>query len=405
MPNQIVTVGASQAAAVATRTLRRRGYDGRVVLVGDETHLPYERPPLSKELLAGERSAEDVTLLSEQWCADNDVELRLGVRAERVDTQSRAVVLEGGSRVEATAVLLATGCRPRRLPGVEGGERVVYLRTLDDALRLRAHLRPGARVVAVGAGFVGSEVASVARGAGAEVTVLETLDVPLERVLGRRMGEVCARIHREHGVDLRTGEAVESATETGSGVLVRTTGGAALEADVVVVGVGTVPNTEVAERSGIACDNGVLVDERCATDVEGVYAAGDVTSHFHPLVGRHVRVEHFDNASKQAMVAGKVMAGRKGRHAEPHWFWSDQYGLDLQYAGHAATWDEVVVRGSVDALGFCAFYLDAGVVRAAFSVGRGADMFLVRELVGAAAAPDPAKLRDEDVELADLLPA
>jgi 3-phenylpropionate/trans-cinnamate dioxygenase ferredoxin reductase component len=402
MADTIVMIGAGQAAAVAARTLRRRRHDGPIILIGEEKHAPYQRPPLSKEYLAGTQEQADTAILDEQWCTDNGVELRLGTRVDRIDAAGRCVELEGGGRVPADAVLLATGCRARRIPGVEG-DRVVYLRTLDDAVRLRGYLRPGARVITVGAGFIGSEVAAVARGAGADVTVLEMLDVPLERVLGRRLGAVCARIHRDNGVDLRTGEVVESVTETGAGVVVRTRCGTVVEGDVVVVGIGTVPNTDVAQRSGIEVDGGVLVDEYCRTNVKNVLAAGDVTNHWHPLFGRRLRVEHFDNASRQAMAAAKNLLGRPTVYDDPHWFWSDQYAHNLQHTGHAERWDEVVVRGSVDDLDFIAFHLTDGVIRAAFAVDRGGEMFMAKEMIAARARPDTARLRDEDLDLAELI--
>ncbi|WP_219418123.1 NAD(P)/FAD-dependent oxidoreductase [Pseudonocardia nigra] len=402
MADTIVTIGAGQAAAVTARTLRRRKHDGPIILIGDEKHAPYQRPPLSKEYLAGQQEQADAALLDEQWCADNGVELRLGTRVDRIDAAGRCVELEDGGRVPADAVVIATGCRARRIPGVEG-DRVVYLRTLDDAERLRGHLRPGARVITVGAGFIGCEVASVARGAGAEVTMLEMMDVPLERVLGREMGSVCTRIQRDHGVDLRTGEAVDSVTETGGGVVVRTRRGTVVEGDVVVVGIGTVPNTDVAQRSGIEVDGGVLVDEYCRTNVENVLAAGDVTNHWHPLFGRRLRVEHFDNANKQAMAAAKNLLGRPTVFDDPHWFWSDQYEYNLQHAGDAERWDDVVIRGSVNDLDFIAFYLNDGVVQAAFTVDRGGEMFMAKEMIAAQARPDVAKLRDEDLDLAELM--
>jgi 3-phenylpropionate/trans-cinnamate dioxygenase ferredoxin reductase subunit len=404
MPGTIATVGAGQTAAVAVRTLRRRGFDGQLVLIGAEPHLPYQRPPLSKEYLAGEQDRDEVFLLTEKWCADNAVDLRLGTGASRVDAAAGAVELEDGTRVEADAVLLATGSRARLLPGAEG-DRVVHLRTLDDADRLRGHLRPGRHVITVGGGFIGAEVASVARAAGARVTVLEALDVPLEPVLGREFGGVCGRILRDNGVDLRTGETVTEVAETAGGVTVRTAAGTVLGGDVVVVGIGSVPNTEVAERSGIAVDGGVLTDEHCRTSTDRVFAAGDVTNHYHPLFGRRMRVEHFDNANKQGMAAAKNMLGRTTVYGDPHWFWSDQFDLNLQHAGHVSQWADVVVRGSVEELDFLAFALDGGVVRAAFAVERGGGMFLARELIAAGAAPDPDLLRDEDVELTELLPS
>lgn len=402
MSTTIVTIGAGQTAAVAARTLRRRKHDGPIVLIGDEKYHPYQRPPLSKEFLAGEQEEADTYVADPAWCRDAQVEVRLGTRATRVDAEGGYVELEDGTRVAGDAFLVATGSRARRLPNV-GGERVIYLRDLEDASRLRSRLRPGARVIAVGAGFIGSEVASVARAAGAEVVTLEALDTPLERVLGRSMGEVCARIQRDNGVDLRTGETVESVVETENDITVRTRTGALVHGDVVVVGVGTLPNTEVAEASGIAVDGGVLVDEYCRTNVPNVFAAGDITNHWHPLFGRRLRVEHFDNANKQAMAAAKNMLGKDTAFDDPHWFWSDQFGLNLQHAGFAERWDDVVVRGSTDDLDFIAFYLDRGVVRAAFSVERGGDMFMAKELIAAQATPDPEQLADEECELAEVL--
>ncbi|HEY7047658.1 MAG TPA: FAD-dependent oxidoreductase [Jatrophihabitantaceae bacterium] len=386
-----VLVGAGQASAVAARTLRRRGFDGRIEIVGAEPHRPYQRPPLSKEYLAA-GDDDGLFLLGEEWCATNDVQLRLGVAVERI--RPGRVELADGTDLTADAALIATGGRPRRLPGVDDDE-VCYLRTLDDADRLRAELRRGRHVIVIGGGFVGAEVAATARAKGADVTLIEALDVPLQRALGRDMGAVCARIHRDNGVHLRLGEAVTAV----SGGVVTTTGGQ-LEGDVVVAGLGITPNDDVAQRSGIAVDNGVLVDEFCRTGMAGVYAAGDVANHRHPLFGEHVRVEHFDNANKQGAAAAQNMLGRLSVFDDPHWFWSDQYEVNLQYTGHAPAWDELVVRGDVDGLDFCAFYLRRGVLRAAFGVERGADIMAARELVGRNLSPDV--LRDEDVDLMEL---
>lgn len=403
MTRTVVTIGAGQTAAIAARTLRRRGFDGRIVLVGGEPHPPYQRPPLSKEYLQTGEDRDELFLLSEQWCDKNDVELRLGVRAVGLNPGERAVELGDGSRVVADTVLFATGGRPRLLPNAPS-ERVLYLRTLDDAERLRAFLEPGRHIVVVGGGFIGSEVAASARSRGADVTVLEMLDVPLQGVLGREMGEVCAGIHRTHGVDMRVAETVESVTESTNGVRVRTRGGADIEGDVVVAGIGIEPNVDVAESAGIKVDNGIVVDEYCRTSVDGVFAAGDVANHFHPLFGRRIRVEHFDNANKQAAAAAKNMLGTPTVFDDPHWFWSDQYKLNLQYVGHADRRDTLVVRGSTEALNFTTFYLRDGIVRAAFAVDRGDEIAIATEMVAAELAADPAKLRDEDIDLAELLP-
>jgi 3-phenylpropionate/trans-cinnamate dioxygenase ferredoxin reductase subunit len=392
-------IGAGQASAVAARTLRRRGFDGDIVLIGDEPDRPYQRPPLSKEFLA-EGDDDGLFLLPEKWCADQRVELRLGVTAQRI--ASGGVELDDGSVMAADAVLIATGGRPRRLRGVEG-ERIFYLRTLRDAERLRKHLQPGVRVVVIGAGFIGSEVASSARARGCDVTLLEALDTPLQRVLGPDMGAACAAIHTGNGVDLRCGQSVVSVVEQHDGVVVTTSGGP-VEADLVVVGVGITPNVQIAETSGIACNNGILVDEYCRTSLPHVYAAGDVANHSHPLFGERIRVEHFDNASRQGAAAANCMLGRDRPYDDPHWFWSDQYDVNLQYAGHATTWDKIVVRGAVDELDFSAFYLRDRRVRAIFAVDRGGDIILGKELITQQVKVDPQLLADDDCDLAELLP-
>ncbi|TAM92259.1 MAG: hypothetical protein EPN43_02870, partial [Jatrophihabitans sp.] len=317
-------VGGGQTAAVAARTLRRRGFDGRIEIIGAEAHPPYQRPPLTKEYLAG-GPGDDLFLLDEQWCAANDVTLRLGVRAVRIRPADFAVDLADGTQVHADKVLIATGGAARKLPGVRG-DRVHYLRTLEDANRLRDLIGPGTRLVVIGAGFIGSEVAATAHGKGAEVTVVDTLDAPLQRILGRELGAVCADIHRSNGVRVRLGEPVESVVEHADAVIVRTSG-ARLEGDHVVIGVGITPNVEVAQRSGVTVDNGVLVDEYCRTSVPNIFAAGDIANHYHPLFDELIRVEHFDNANKQAAAAANNMLGNPTVFDDPHWFWSDQYDL------------------------------------------------------------------------------
>lgn len=395
-------VGAGQTAAVAARTLRRRGFDGRIEIVGAEPYPPYQRPPLTKEYLAG-ADTDDLFLLDEHWCAANDVNLHLGRRAVRIRPADFAVDLADGSHLRADKVLIATGGAARKLPGVRG-ERVHYLRTLDDARRLRELVRPGSRLVVIGAGFIGSEVAATAHGNGAEVTVIDTLDVPMQRILGRELGAVCAHIHRSNGVTVRLGEPVESVVEHADAVIVKTSG-ARLEGDLVVVGVGITPNIEVAQRSGVTVDNGVLVDEYCRTNVPNIFAAGDIANHYHPLFDELIRVEHFDNANKQAAAAANNMLGNPTIFDDPHWFWSDQYNLNIQHTGHVRTWDELVIRGSVDELDFCAFYLLDGRIRAAFAIERGTDVALAKELIAGRVQVDARQLKDEEVDLSEMLDA
>lgn len=402
MSRVFVVVGANLCGGTVVQTLRQEGFDGLIVLVGEEPELPYERPPLSKEYLRGEQPLDRLFLQPPSWYEQNDVEARLGIRATGVDPAARTVELSNGERLAYDALLLATGGRPRRLPG-EPLERVLYLRAIGDADRIRSQLVAGRRVVVVGAGFIGAEVAASARALGVEVTCLEMLEVPLERALGKEIGRIYAEIHREHAVDLRTGEGVESIEETNEGVLVRTTKGAEIEGDAVVVGVGIMPNVELGESAGLKIDNGIVVDEFCRTSADGIYAAGDVANHFCPVFGRHLRVEHFDNAIKHGSAAAHSMMGGTEAYDDPHWFWSDQFEHNLQYAGYAAEWDEIVTRGSTEDRSFVAFYLKDGVVLAALGLNRGKEVRRSMKLIRERAKPDLKLLRDEDVDLRKLV--
>jgi 3-phenylpropionate/trans-cinnamate dioxygenase ferredoxin reductase subunit len=393
-----VIVGAGLAGAAAAAGLREKGFDGRLVMIGAEKHLPYERPPLSKEYLRGEQN-EPVFARPGEWYEENAVELRLGTRVTSLDASGPAVGVEGGERIEADAVLLATGGIPRRLPDAPE-EGVLYLRTLEDSDRIRKALT-GGRLVVVGAGFIGAEVAASARARGVEVTVLEMASVPLQRALGEDVGRIYGQIHRDHGVDLRTEEGVERIESADGGVVVRTSKGDAIEAEAVVVGVGIVPNTELAEAAGLAVSNGVDVDHSCRTSATGMFACGDVANHDHPLFGR-IRTEHFDNALKMGSHVAGSMLGSEEPFSDPHWFWSDQYDVNLQYAGFATSWDEVVTRGSLEDRDGVAFYLSRGVLLAALGMNRGKDVRRAMKLIAARAIPDRAALADEGVDLRTL---
>jgi 3-phenylpropionate/trans-cinnamate dioxygenase ferredoxin reductase component len=397
-PRRVVIVGANLTGGTAAVTLRKEGFDGEVVLVGEEPHPPYERPALSKEYLRGEQPFEGALVRPDGWFEEQSIEARFGVRAERVDPRERVVVLQGGERVTYDALLLATGGRPRTLPGAPR-DRVLYLRTIEDADRIRARLEPGSHLVIVGAGFIGAEVAASARMLGVGVTVLERHEALLVRAIGPEIGRIYAEIHRERGVDLRTGEGVRAVEETADGVVVRTTTGARIEGDAVVVGVGIEPNVELAQVAGLEVDNGVVVDEFCRTSVEGIFAAGDVANHHHPVFGRRIRVEHYDNALKQGTAAARNMLRRDEVFDDPHWFWSDQYEYNLQYAGFAHEWDQIVVRGSLEDRDFVAFYLRDGVILAALGLNRGGDVRRAMQLIGKRVAPEPTRLKDQDVDL------
>ena len=398
-----VILGSGLCGGAAAQTLREEGFEGRVILVGEEPHPPYERPPLSKEYLRGEQRRDELFVHPQAWYEEQEIDARLGVRADAIDVGQRTVTLSDGGSLSYDSLLIATGGRPRRLSG-EPSERVLYLRTIEDCDRIRERLSPGARLVVVGAGFIGAEVAASARTKGAEVTMLEALDVPLAKVLGDDLGKVYAAIHRDHGVDLRTGEDVDSVEERGGSVSVRTTKGDVIEGDAVVVGMGIQPNRELAEAAGLELTNGIAVDEYCRTSHEAVFAAGDVADHFHPVFGRRIRVEHFDNAIKHGTNAARNMLGKLEPFDDPHWFWSDQYEYNLQYGGFASEWDQIEVRGSLDERDFVAFFLNGGVLLAALSVNRGREVRRAMKLIKVRARPDPQKLRDDDVDLRTLVP-
>lgn len=400
LPRSLVTVGGGQAAVAAVRMLRRRGFDGSLTVLSDEPHLPYQRPPLSKDFLRGETGSADLVLLDEAWAAANDVVLRQGSAAAAVAPGE--VQLVDGSRVNADAVLLATGVRARTLPGV-AGERVVHLRTVADAVRLRDALPTIERLAVVGGGLIGAEVASSARDRGIDVTVLEAGQLPMLGQLGPRMAEFCAELARDHGVDLRCGQEIGSIEETSGGVAIRTATGR-VEADLVVVAVGSVPNDELARAAGVATDpvrGGIVVDNSCRTSAPGVFAAGDVATR---AVGEgYLRTEHVDNATTQGGTVARALLGKPAPPAEAPWFWSDQYDLNLQFVGHAPPEAEIVVRGSVADRDFTAFYLSDGRVRAAFAVERGGDVPAARQFL-ALGTPVPREvLADDDQDLFDLL--
>ncbi|CAN5738840.1 FAD-dependent oxidoreductase [soil metagenome] len=390
-----VTVGAGQTAAVAARNLRRSGFDGRIVLIGDEPYTPYQRPPLSKEFLAGTDDEDSLWILRPQWIADNDIEILTGATVSRVDTATRTVELDGHAPIVADAVLFATGGGPRTLP-VPGPrpDLVHYLRTLDDAKRLAPMLTPGRRLAIIGAGFIGLEIAATAATAGVTVTVLETAPVPLAAAIGVDMGALMAQLHRDNGVDLRTGATVASVRTTTDAVVID-----GHEFDALVIGIGITPNINAAKASGLPIDDGIVVDAVGRTAVPNIYAAGDVARRYSPRVGRHIRVEHFDNASRQGVAVANAMLGRDAISDDPHWFWSDQFDRNMQFIGTAK--GEPVIRGDRDAMDFTGFYFDGGALCGAFTVERGEDISAVRELLGRDL--DAATLRDEDTDLFDLV--
>ncbi|WP_075734891.1 NAD(P)/FAD-dependent oxidoreductase [Streptomyces acidiscabies] len=360
--HRALIVGASAAGLAAAETLRREGYEGTITLVGDEPHAPYDRPPLSKQVLAGEWPPERVRLRTPEELGG--LELRLGSPATSLDTEARVVLLGDGSEIEYDGLVIATGVRPRRLPGT-GPQHV--MRTLDDSLRLQARLRSGRRLVVVGAGFLGAEVASVARMLGAEVVLLEPAPVPLAHAVGEDVGRMLTEAHREHGVDLRCGVSVTETCEGG----VRLADGGEIEADDVLVAIGALPNTEWLNNSGLTLDSGVVCDEYCAA-APGVYAAGDVARWHNPLFGTPMRIEHRTNAAEQGMAAARNLLnpGAPKAFAPVPYFWSDQYDMKVQAFGYLRGHDGVaVVDGSLAERRFIAAYRKGDRLVGALGVG------------------------------------
>jgi NADPH-dependent 2,4-dienoyl-CoA reductase/sulfur reductase-like enzyme len=397
-----VVVGAGLAGAKAAETLREEGFDGPVVLVGAEPERPYERPPLSKQYLLGRADRDSVFVHDAGWYAEHDVELRTGVRATRLDPAAHRLTLDTGEELAYARLLLATGASPRRLP-VPGADLdgVRYLRTLADADRLGTDLAGGGRrVVVVGAGWIGLEVAAAARSHGNDVTVVEPQPTPLHAVLGAQMGRVFARLHRDHGVELLTDTVVREIRGSGGRVTtVVTDGHAGLPADLVVVGVGVIPDTALAASAGLEVDNGVVTDHALRASAVDVYAAGDVASAFSPHHGRHVRVEHWANALHQGPAAARSMLGQDVVFDRVPYFFTDQYELGMEYSGLAGPGDTVVCRGDPDDGAFIAFWTADGRVTAAMNVDVWDVTAPIQQLIRSRRQVQSARLADPDTPL------
>ena len=385
-PKRIVVVGASLAGFRAAEELRAAGHDGPITMVGDEPHRPYDRPPLSKQILAGTRAPEVTALVPAVGTVDDlDLDWRLGTSATGLDLDARTVLLGGGERLPFDGLVVATGASPRRLPGTDHLDGVHTLRTLDDCLEIRAVLEAGAqRIAVVGAGFIGAEVAATCRGLGIEVTLIEALPVPLERGLGPEMGAVMADLHRDHGVDVRLGVGVVLIEGSERGERVRLTDGSVLDVDLVVVGIGVTPNTAWLAGSGLTLDNGVLCDAACRA-APGVVAAGDVARWPNQRFGEVMRVEHWDNAIEMGAHAARTLLASPGPtppFAPVPWFWSDQYDRKVQLAGRADARDTVeVVSGTIEERRFVAFYGRAGRVVGVLGMNQPAKVMRWRALL------------------------
>ncbi|EUA09989.1 pyridine nucleotide-disulfide oxidoreductase family protein [Mycobacterium kansasii 732] len=401
-----VIVGGGLAGAKAAEALRNSGFDGTVTLFAEEGHLPYERPPLSKEFLAGKKSLDEFTVQNSDWYRDHDVDLRLGARVSSLDPDAHTVGLPDDTTVHYDKLLLATGSASRRLsiPGADAAG-VHYLRTFEDASALNSALAEGSSLAVVGAGWIGLEVAASARQRNVDVTVVEAAGQPLSAALGDTVGKVFADLHRDHGVDLRLEARVaEITTEGGRASGLELGDGSFITADAVLVAVGAKPNVELAQQAGLAmADGGVLVDASLRTSDPDIYAVGDIAAAEHPLLGTRIRTEHWANALKQPAVAVAGMLGTPGEYAELPYFFTDQYDLGMEYAGHASGAERVVFRGDVAGREFVAFWLDGdNRVLAGMNVNIWDVLDDVKALIRSKAPVDAGRLADPASPLAEL---
>jgi 3-phenylpropionate/trans-cinnamate dioxygenase ferredoxin reductase component len=403
-PQTIVIVGASLAGAKAAEELRAQGFGGRVVLLGEERELPYERPPLTKDYLRGEQPRAKTHVHDEGFYEEHDIELLAGVTVTSIEPGEQSVVLEGGRDLAYDRLLLATGAEPRRIdvPGADL-DGVHYLRTLADCDAIRERIDAGGKVAVVGAGWIGAEFAASARQRGLAVTVIEPATVPLERVLGEELGGFYRDVHETHGVEMRMQTGVEAFEGTGSVSAVRTSDGQSIACDFVVVGVGVIPRTELAAMAGAKIENGVVVNQQLRTSLPDVFAAGDVANAWHPFFKRNIRVEHWANALNQGPAAAQAMLGREVAYDRIPYFFSDQYDIGMEYSGYATEWDEVVFRGAVGDGEFVAFWVKDQRVIAGMNVNIWDVNEDVQALVRSRQEVSTAALRDRDTPLKELI--
>jgi 3-phenylpropionate/trans-cinnamate dioxygenase ferredoxin reductase component len=404
-----VIVGAGLAGAKAAEALRDIGYEGDLTLIGAEAHRPYERPSLSKGYLQGNETEDKLFVHTRAWYAEHQVDLRLTTEVTVVDRGAHEVGTNTGDRLRYDKLLLATGSSPRRLnlPGAEL-DNVLYLRTLEDSDRIRHALGPGVRVVVIGGGWIGLETAAAARAAGADVTVLENAGLPLLRVLGSRIARAFADLHRDHGVDLRCDVSVAGIGSTSDGrsvAAVQLADGTEVPADLVIVGIGATPNVRLASDCGLTIDNGIVVDQQLRTSDPDVFCAGDVANAYHPLLAKHLRVEHWANALHQPAVAANAMTGGDSVYDRLPYFYTDQYDLGMEYTGHVEPTDNdnVVIRGDLLSRKFIAFWLRDGRVLAGMNVNLWDVTEPIEHLVQSKRRIDVDKLTDADVPLGDVL--
>jgi NADPH-dependent 2,4-dienoyl-CoA reductase/sulfur reductase-like enzyme len=400
----IAIIGAGHAGGRAAEAMRQAGFDGRIILIGEETYVPYERPPLSKELLATDADVDKVFCNQPDYYPQNGIELRLATRAEIIDRAARTVGLEGGETIAYDRLLIVTGGRVRRLdcPGAEL-KGLHYIRAIPDMLALRPALKEGARVVVIGGGFIGLEVAASARLRGCAVTVIELAYHVLARVADPAVGDLVAALHCRNGVRIMTGASVERITGAGRVSEVVCAGGEALAADVVAVGIGILPNVEIAANAGLAVADGITVDEFGRTSDPDIFAAGDVAYHYNPILGRHLRLESWANAQNGGVTVARNMVMDPEPYAEIPWFWTDQFDLNMQIVGAPERWDRLVTRGDPESGRCVVFSMDKSRVVGATAFNLGRDVRPCRQLVETGMVFTDAELANTDTRLKEIV--
>lgn len=398
--NNVVIVGAGQAGAWVAITLRELDPARRITLIGDEPHPPYERPPLSKAVLSGKAGLESALIKPQSFYDEKDIELILGTTVARIDRSSQQLTFSDGRQLSYGVLVLATGARARTLSFGADLPQVFTLRSADDAQAIQPHLQPRKRVVAIGAGFIGLEIAAAAASAGCQVTVLDAAPQPLGRVVDKGVAEAIAARHCANGVAFVLSSKLANISPAGDHAQIELADGQRIPADVIVIGVGSVPNTELAHLANLECNDGIVVDDKGRTSDPHIYAVGDVTSHFNPLLGRHLRLECWQNAQNQGQAVARIIAGGDEPYAEVPWFWTDQYDVNFQMAGAPTQWDRVVWRGQPDSGKFSVFYLQGDRVVAGNTFNSPRDMRFIKKLISQATPVADAVLADPTQNLA-----
>lgn len=404
MPDSIIIAGAGHAAGQAAVSLRQEGFSGRIVMVGEEPYLPYQRPPLSKKYLSGELELERMYVRHQKFYDEHDIDIRLSTRVEKINRNEQSVVLSDGTEESYGFLMLATGSHVRKLqiPGRDL-DGVHYLRSVEDVDRIKKGFRPGARLIIIGAGYIGMETAAVAVTHGLDVTVVETADYIMARALAPEVAAFFDQVHRDAGVKIMCGRDPRSEI-IGDGRVeaLRGADGRELPADMIIAGIGILPTTGLAEAAGLECDDGIIVDECCRTSDPHIVAIGDCTNHPNNLLGRRLRLESVHNAQEQAKTAAATLCGKLKPYIQIPWFWSDQYDLKLQIVGLSGNHDQVIIRGDFADRSFAAFYMKGDLLIAVDAVNSAREFMLSKKLIAQGARIEPEILADTGIEFKEL---